>query len=67
MKINWCTEKKISQEKKKLKSLRSKVEKLTFYGQDEVLTQINTLIGRLNCYLTDDNETLNKLCKKDKI
>lgn len=60
-----------NRDKQILKQLRSdlvnKTPNLSHEFKDEVVETLNTLIGRINCYLTDDDGELEHLNKQDKL
>jgi hypothetical protein len=59
------------QQKKILKRYRKELldsnNQLHVEFAGELVNQINTLIGRINCYITDDDKKLKRLADRDKI
>ncbi len=58
---------RLLKQKSLLKKLRARVSssKLDDEFREEIVDLINTLIGRVNCYSTDDDEEVKKLAIKD--
>ena len=57
----------LKDEKIKLKGLRTILKESALIDsiKDELIEKVNTLIGRINCYLTDNDRALERLAKID--